>query len=169
MALGSGQWGSHLGSGSAMEKAGCCAAVGLSSAGCHVGAAPQSFPPLSEPSPDSRRFTTLLAAEHVYLGEARMGALRDIRFYDMFLLPVWDGAPTERHGAPPALCVLLQPAWGRQGRCVGVGISVGFVGLGFLFCTADSCENALLRQGQCTELLPRSAQFALQSRTRMQP
>lgn len=44
VALGSGQWGSHWGSGSAMEKAGCCAAVGLSSAGCHVGAAPQSFP-----------------------------------------------------------------------------------------------------------------------------
>lgn len=43
VALGSRQWGSYLGSGSAMGKAGCCAAVGLSSAGCHVGAAPQSF------------------------------------------------------------------------------------------------------------------------------
>lgn len=145
----------------------CCCGAEQCRVPC--GSCPAVLPPLSEPSPDSRRFTTLLAAERVYLGEARMGALRDIRFYDMFLLPVWDGAPTERHGAPPALCVLLQPAWGRQGRCVGVGISVGFVGLGFLFCTADSCENALLRWGQCTELLPRSAQFALQSRTRMQP
>lgn len=117
-----------------MEKAGCCAAVGLSSAGCHVGAAPQSFPPLSEPSPDSRRFTTLLAAEHVYLGEARMGALRDIRFYDMFLLPVWDGAPTERHGAPLALHVLLQPAWGKARKmCWGRHFSgLHWFGVSFL-------------------------------------